>query len=305
MMAEFHQSEWDHQTELDARRLIRIAIQEDFHRGLDWTTVALIPGTLESEAAIVARREGIIAGLPVVPLVIDEMAAQVQWQPLVEEGGPVARGTRVGRLRGSARDLLAVERTVLNFLGRMGGIATATHSLVRRVEGTRARIYDTRKTIPGWRSLDKYSVRRGGGYNHRRGLFDAILIKDNHLALGRLATGDAAFSAPQAVFRAKEFIATLPPEHQGPIVEIELDTLATLPEVLATGPDIVLLDNFPPAELKRAVAIRDAHAPSVELEASGNISFETVRAVAETGIERISSGSITHSAANLDLGLDW
>jgi len=169
------------------------------------------------------------------------------------------------------------------------------------VRGTRADIYDTRKTTPGWRRLEKYAVGCGGGKNHRAGLYDAVLIKDNHLALGRQQS--PPFSPAEAVIRAKEFL-----RHRFtdiPIIEIEVDTLEQLREVLPVEPDIVLLDNMTPQKMAEAVRLRDSIKPSVELEASGGISWETVRAVAETGVERISVGALTHSAVSLDFGLDW
>jgi nicotinate-nucleotide pyrophosphorylase (carboxylating) len=175
-----------------------------------------------------------------------------------------------------------------------------TARYVEAIRGTRARIYDTRKTTPGWRRLEKYAVRCGGGCNHRTGLFDAVLIKDNHLAL-------AGLTAAEAVRRARTFLAEL--KHEGAsedmIIEVEVDTLEQLDEVLPVRPDIVLLDNMTPDQLRRAVALRDASGAEVELEASGGVDLETVRGIAETGIERISVGGLTHSAVALDVGLDW
>jgi nicotinate-nucleotide pyrophosphorylase (carboxylating) len=207
---------------------------------------------------------------------------------------------------------LTSERTILNLLGRLSGIATLTRQYVDAVAGTKARIYDTRKTTAGWRRLEKYAVGCGGGHNHRTGLYDAILIKDNHLAVGRDEVGSAGFSPAQAVRKARTFLAQqmageVPRGAPDPqmIVEIEVDSLAQLMEVLPERPDIVLLDNMTAELLREAVAIRDASGGAAELEASGGVNLQSVRAIAETGIERISVGALTHSAVNLDVALDW
>ncbi len=204
---------------------------------------------------------------------------------------------------------LTAERLVLNLLGRLSGIATLTRRYVEAVRGTTAGIYDTRKTTPGWRRLEKYAVGQGGGRNHRSGLFDAVLVKDNHLAFGRqqAAGHPDRYSPAEAVLRARQMLGQHSPQ-QPPaeiIVEIEVDTLNQLEEVLSAGPDIVLLDNMGPADLRRAVSLRDARSPAVELEASGRVDLESVREIAETGVERISVGALTHSAVWLDVGLDW
>ena len=204
--------------------------------------------------------------------------------------------------------MLQVERPMLNLLGRLSGIATLTREFVEAAAGTKARIYDTRKTTPGWRRLEKYAVGCGGGWNHRTGLFDAVLIKDNHLALGAgSADSEAGYTPAEAVVRARRFIEEQAPApaRQEMIIEVEVDTLDQLDEVLLAEPDIVLLDNMGAAELREAVRRRDARNPRVELEASGGVSLETVRAIASTGVERISVGALTHSALCLDIGLDW
>jgi nicotinate-nucleotide pyrophosphorylase (carboxylating) len=196
---------------------------------------------------------------------------------------------------------LTAERLVLNLLGRLCGIATLTQRFVACVAGTRARIYDTRKTTPGWRRLEKYAVRCGGGTNHRTGLFDAVLIKDNHLA----QAAHQGISAADAVRRARRFLAACGPSRTADIVEVEVDTLEQLDAVLPQQPDIILLDNMSCAQLREAVRRRDASGVAVELEASGGVRLSTVREIAETGIERISVGALTHSATTLDVGLDW
>ncbi|NUQ64248.1 MAG: carboxylating nicotinate-nucleotide diphosphorylase, partial [Pirellulales bacterium] len=232
----------------------------------------------------------------------------LRWTPAAEDGQAVAAGAAVARIEGPARALLTAERLVLNLLGRMSGIATLTREYVNAVSGTKARIYDTRKTTPGWRRLEKYAVRCGGGRNHRTGLFDAVLIKDNHLALGvDPALGiPVRFTPAEAVVRARRFLAESAAMSQGtPIVEVEVDTLEQLDEVLQAGPDIVLLDNMSPAMLAEAVLRRDRAGSAAELEASGGVNLVTVRQIALSGVDRISVGALTHSAVSLDVGLDW
>jgi nicotinate-nucleotide pyrophosphorylase (carboxylating) len=267
----------------------------------DLTSLALVPDTAQGSADAVARTAGIVAGIPLISLVVSRVDAELVWEPALDDGAQLDRGSIVGSLRGPASSLLTAERPILNFLGRLSGIATLTRQYVDAIQGTKASIYDTRKTTPGWRRLEKYAVLCGGGKNHRLGLFDAILIKDNHLAFGRQAS--QPFSPAEAVIQAKEFLQL----HFNylPIVEIEADTLDQLREVLPAAPDVVLLDNMPPSQIVEAVRLRDAINPAVQLEASGGITLETVRAVAETGVERISVGALTHSATSLDFGLEW
>jgi nicotinate-nucleotide pyrophosphorylase (carboxylating) len=204
------------------------------------------------------------------------------------------------------RDLLTAERTLLNLLGRLCGVATLTRRYVDAIAGTSARIYDTRKTTPGWRRMEKYAVRCGGGTNHRTGLFDAILIKDNHLAQTARATG-STLSPADAVIRAREFLQEFYANggSAGIPIEVEVDTLDQFANVLPLSPDIILLDNMEPNQLRIAVKQRNDAGVKTELEASGGIHLETVRAVAETGIDRISVGALTHSAVALDVALDW
>jgi nicotinate-nucleotide pyrophosphorylase (carboxylating) len=300
---DFEQIEWDGSVEDDLRAIVRLAVREDLGRQHDWTTVALVGPDAQGGAAVAARQAGVIAGLRAVPVLIDEMQAEIEFQALVADGDEVADGTEVAKLAGSARDLLTCERPMLNLLGHLSGIATLTREFVRRIEGTGARIYDTRKTTPGWRRLEKYAVRCGGGCNHRLGLFDAILIKDNHLALA----AERDLSPAAAVRRAREFLGQVD-EQLAPkemLIEVEIDRVDQLDEVLAAKPDIVLLDNMSLADLRTAVARRNEIAPQVELEASGGVTIEAVRGIAETGVDRISSGALTHSARCLDLGMDW
>lgn len=302
---DFPQVAWDARVEADLRQLVRLALREDLGDGQDWTTACLVPDAACGAARLVARAPGVVAGLPVGPVVLDEMHGQVAWQPLVPEAARVPAGTAIARLQGRACDILTAERTLLNILGHLSGVATLTAQFVEAVAGTSAAIYDTRKTLPGWRSLEKYAVRCGGGRNHRWGLHAAILIKDNHLAFGRSAETQAPFSVPEALQRARACVAGLPSSDGPLLVEIEVDTWEQFVTALAESPDIVMLDNMPAARLREAVAWRDAHAPQVALEASGGIRLDSVRQLAETGIDRISVGALTHSAANWDLGLDW
>jgi nicotinate-nucleotide pyrophosphorylase (carboxylating) len=305
---EFHQTVWDDRLREDWRAILRLAVREDLAEQGDWTTRALVPEDSAGRAAVVARQAGVLAGLPGVEMTLQAIEPRLRWTPQKDDGQPVRPGDQLGLIEGPARGLLSAERLVLNLLGHLCGIATLTRQYVAAVAGTRARIYDTRKTTPGWRRLEKYAVRCGGGWNHRGGLFAAVLIKDNHLAIGATALGDAARYTPaEAVAKARRFLCehAAEPACREMIVEVEVDTLEQLAEVLPAGPDLALLDNMSPAELRQAVACRDAGNPAVELEASGGVSLETVRALAESGVERISVGALTHSAACLDVALDW
>lgn len=310
-MRDFQQIEWDADLIDDCRQLIRLAIREDLGRQHDWTTVALVDPEREGAAALVARQAGVIAGLPVGELVLAEAGGTIQWHAIFQDGDPCDRGTELAVMSGKVRELLTLERIVLNFLGRLCGIATLTRQFVDATAGTKARIYDTRKTTPGWRRLEKYAVRCGGGTNHRLGLYDHILIKDNHLAFLReqvAAAGDDTNEiAGLAVRRARAFLQEQcgDAKWKATIVEIEVDTLEQLQQALAERPDVVLLDNMLPEQLQRAVALRDSVAPETELEASGGIRLETLPAIAASGVERVSAGALTHAAVSLDIGLDW
>ncbi|HEY1191015.1 MAG TPA: carboxylating nicotinate-nucleotide diphosphorylase [Gemmata sp.] len=276
-----------------ANALIDLALAEDFGTTGDRTGLATIPELARATAAFVARGPGVVAGLPVAALACRAVSPELRFTPAVADGTPTARGTVLATVEGPLRALLAAERTALNFLQRLSGVASLTRKFVDAVHGFPAKVLDTRKTTPGWRLLEKYAVRAGGGTNHRIGLYDGILIKDNHIAgLG----GD--------VRRAVEAARTYP-GNAGLPVEVEVDTLEQLEHALAVRADIVLLDNMPPDQLRTAVARRNAVSPGTLLEASGGVNLATVRDIASTGVDRISVGALTHSAPAHDIGLDY
>lgn len=285
-----------------ALALVSLALAEDLGQLGDCTSTALIPADQIGTADFVARTSGVVAGLPVVELVCREVDPRLTLSPFVADGANLTAGQPFARLHGPLRSLLAAERTALNFLQRLSGIATLTHRYVEAVAGLAVQILDTRKTTPGWRLLEKYAVRQGGGVNHRLGLYDGVLIKDNHLAAVAADLSARSSSEPavlqQAIARARQHTPGQP-------VEIEVDTLDQLQHVLPCRPEIVLLDNMPPEQLRQAVAWRDALSPQTRLEASGGITLANLRSVAETGIDRISIGALTHSATALDIGLDY
>ena len=266
---------------------VRVALLEDLGRAGDITTLATVPEDAAALAVLAARRPGVIAGLPLVEAVFEALDPRVRVDPRCSDGDAAHAGDILAEISGPARAILTGERAALNFLGHLSGIATATRALVDAVAGTHARVTCTRKTTPGLRALEKYAVRCGGGSNHRFGLDDAILIKDNHISV---SGGVAA-----ALARAQAFAGHLVS------IEVEVDTLDQLHEALAAGARVILLDNMPPAILREAVAITAGRAV---LEASGTVTLPTIRDIAETGVDFISSGWITHSAPVLDLGLD-
>lgn len=306
-MKDFRQHVWNDELAGDWQQLLALAVREDVDSLYDWTTVALVPPDVQGMASIVARAPGVVAGLPAAGLTLREYDAELRWKPSVEDGAAVQPGDAIARISGNARNLLTAERVVLNVLGHLSGIATRTRDYVQAVSATSARIYDTRKTTPGWRRLEKYAVRLGGGFNHRTGLYDAVLIKDNHLALGAETATLKRYSPAQAVRQVHDFLDRLLPAERREtfLIEVEVDRLDQLRAVLPEGPDIVLLDNMSLADLRQSVALRNEMAPQVQLEASGGINRETVVDVARTGVERISVGALTHSVTALDLGLDW
>jgi nicotinate-nucleotide pyrophosphorylase (carboxylating) len=272
--------------EIDAT--VMRALAEDLGRAGDVTSIATIPERTQARALVVARAAGVIAGLPLVAAAFRTLAPEIEIDPGERDGASITAKTTLMRVTGPARAVLAAERTALNLLGRLSGVATATHEFVRRAAGTKLRICCTRKTTPGLRALEKYAVRCGGGFNHRFGLDDAILIKDNHIAVagGIRAVLERARGATGHLVK----------------IEIEVDTLDQLREVLAVGlADAVLLDNMDIATMRQAVTLVAGRLP---LEASGGITLDTVAAIAATGVDYASSGWITHSAPNLDVALD-
>ena len=278
------------------RELVRMAVAEDFGTG-DRTVELAIPAETQGAGVIVARRDGVICGTVLIKEILAKYG-KLKCQLMVQDGAKVKAGRAVARISGQVRAILSAERVVLNFLGRMSGVATMTRRYVEAVKGTKAVICDTRKTVPGWRSLDKYAVRCGGGVNHRMGLYDGVMLKDNHLAALR-GNGMQACRLNRLVELARR---ELP---RGIMLWLEVDTLEQLAEAIGGGADVVLLDNFSVAELRRAVAMRDKLGAKELLEASGGITLGNVAAVAKTGVDRISIGALTHSVPVLDLAMDW
>ncbi len=263
----------------------------------DLTCAALIDPAETATINVVMRREGVLAGGPVAELVFGRIDPTVAWQSLVADGTFVAAQTIVARASGSLRSLLIGERTALNFLMHLSGVATQTRKFIDALTGTKAVILDTRKTLPSWRALEKYAVRCGGGTNHRMGLHDGVLIKDNHLAAWVRRGGTSTIA--DAVRQARSVSPS------GIAIEVEVDTLEQLRDALAGSPEIVLLDNMGPPMLREAVRLRDEIVPATRLEASGGITLGNVREIAETGVDRISIGALTHSAPALDIAFDW
>jgi len=278
--------DWD-----DARRVILAALAEDTGAdkggdGEDITSASVIPADLRFTGVMAARHTMVIAGMPVAQEVFRLVVPEARFTAKVADGDKVEAGTVLAEMEGPARGLLTAERTALNLLQLLSGIATLARQYVERIEGTGCTLLDTRKTIPGLRRLSKYASRCGGAANHRMGLYDGVLIKDNHIAV--------CGGVGEAVRRAKA---------QGrPNIEAECDTLAQVAEAVAAGADIVLLDNMGPDILRQAVAIVAGRAKT---EASGGVTLETIRAIAETGVDFVSVGRITQSAPAVDIGLDW
>jgi nicotinate-nucleotide pyrophosphorylase (carboxylating) len=267
--------------------IVREALLEDLGRAGDLTTDAIVPRDLKTKTVMAVRQEGVVAGIDLAALAFRLIDPAIRFEPSVEDGAAVKPGARVAVVEGRARGVLTAERVALNFVSRMSGVASATAKLCAAVNHTKARIVCTRKTTPLLRAIEKYAVRAGGGSNHRFGLDDAVLIKDNHVAV--------AGSVAEAVRRSRAYVGHLVK------IEVEVDTLAQLEEALGVGVDAVLLDNMSLDDLKRAVAMIGGRAIS---EASGRVTPETARGIAETGVDLISVGWLTHSAPILDIGLD-
>jgi nicotinate-nucleotide pyrophosphorylase (carboxylating) len=276
-----------------ARQLIQLALAEDLGPSGDVTSLATIPVSAMGQAKLVARKPGVIAGLPVAALVCSAVDSTLALHLQTADGDSVAGGLTLTMLAGPMRSILAAERTALNFLQHLSGIATLTRRYVDIVAG-RSQVLDTRQTTPGWRLLEKYAVRMGGGHNHRVGLYDGVLIKDNHLA--------ALGGGPNAVRAA---IAAARKQAPGLLIEVEVDSTELCAVALQCRPDIILLDNMSPPQMRDCVERRNAMASAVQLEASGGVNLESIDAIAATGVDRISVGAITHSAPALDIALDY
>lgn len=286
------------------RDLIQLARREDFHND-DVTSRLMVPESAIGVGTLLQKEIGIVCGLPIVEMVCRayDQNLRVELIPgfhldLIEGRMSDARVTPLVRIRGPLRSLLAAERVILNFVQRMSGVATHTHRFVRRAAGADAKIYDTRKTMPGMRLLDKYAVRCGGGYNHRIGLFDGLLVKDNHFAA--VPQRDLAATLASVVGQCRQ-------EDPSRLIEIEVDTIEQLRDALRIdGVQVILLDNMDCPTMLAAVEVRDRAGKKgkIELEASGGVTLETVRSIASTGVERIAVGALTHSAPALDISLD-
>lgn len=273
------------------QRLAQAALEEDLGWG-DLSTDYFVPASVQATAHVVARKPGVLAGLTVAAAVYRAVDPAVHFKSLLEDGAKLEAGQAFATVEGSARSLLRGERVALNFLQRLSGIASLTARYVAVVQGTSARIVDTRKTTPLLRDLEKYAVRCGGGFNHRRNLSDGVMLKDNHLA----ALAKAGLRLEDALLEGKRRLPHLVK------IEVEVDRIDQIPAALAGGADVILLDNMPPQTLREAVALISRRAVT---EASGGVNLDTVRAIAESGVELISVGALTHSASALDIGLDF
>ncbi len=284
--------------------IVKTALKEDIGRG-DITTNLLFPKDRQIKAVIVAEEKGIVAGLDVAALVFKSLDRRIVFKRLLNDGEEVARGKSLAYVRGSGKGILAAERTALNFLGRLSGIATQTNNFIKKIAPYDVKIMDTRKTTPNLRYLEKYAVRVGGGYNHRLGLYDQVLIKDNH------------FKAQSSKLKVKSLIELAKKRKpKGMKIEIEVKNLNEFKQALEMEPDIIMLDNMEIKDIKKAVKLRNQLDPSLKrnkkvyplglpkIEVSGNVCLENVRQIAATGVDRISVGSLTHSAKSLDIALE-
>ena len=295
----------NNQLQVAAKTLVELGLREDLglhsdepvSTNFDLTSRNLIASDEVGAVLIVARDRGVIAGLGVGSLVYSVLDPSVTWTSDSADGDSVQPGEIIAQVSGSLRSLLVGERTCLNFLSHLSGIASLTNKMRQAAGRSDLAVLDTRKTIPGYRRLQKYAVACGGGTNHRMGLFDGVLIKDNHLAAWNRRTGSQTIGS--AIREARSRVPA------GTQIEVEVDRLDQLKEALATKVDIILLDNMTLAELKSAVELRNQMAPNTKLEASGNIKVETISEIAKTGVDRVSIGGLTHSAPALDIGFDW
>lgn len=309
--------EFSSETMADANALIKLALIEDIgadnlEAGVDCTTDAIVPADATARAAFVSRAAGVVCGVEITKLAIAQWAPRLTLEVMRQDGDSVAPQETIAVMAGPAHDILTMERTCLNFMCRLSGISSLTQQYVERIAGASASVLDTRKTTPGWRRLEKYAVACGGGTNHRMGLYDAIMLKDNHLAFYRSLVEDNEDTIPTAISACRKWIedhaATLP-NGESTILQLEVDTLSQLEIALGTDCDIILLDNMSCDELAQAVAMRNAavgkQGKLILLEASGGVNLDTIGSIARTGVERISVGALTHSAKNFDIGLDW
>ncbi len=293
-------------TELDLEKIkdiVQLAIKEDIGDG-DITSKIFIPDGSKTEGMLIAKEAGVVAGLPVAGYVLSQIDENLILTSNIEDGSRVKKGTIIGSVKGLTLSLLSAERLVLNFLQRLSGIATVTNRFAEKIKGYRTQIMDTRKTAPGWRYLEKYAVRVGGGINHRMGLYDQILIKDNHLKTMGSEKENGAIS--RFVRKAREQI------ENGMLIEVEVEDLCQIKEVMDAGVDIILFDNMEPSKIREAVGMVKEFEKNqgagtgnaILTEASGNITIENVEEYADTGVDRISVGAITHSARALDISFD-
>jgi len=282
------------------RQLIRLAKSEDLRgtalnrkqaRYGDVTTRALV-GPQKGKAAIVARESMVICGLPLIQHILDIYGKNCRFTPLRKDGDYVKAGTLLGYIKGPSRTLLTAERIILNFVQRLSGIASHTNRYVDALGQTSTRLLDTRKTTPGYRNLEKYAVSCGGGWNHRIGLYDRVLIKDNHLAASKATKGESLSMAVQSARK----------NNPGLLIEVEVDDLEQIPPILAAKADIILLDNFPLQQLKKAL---DLTGRKIATEASGGITLKTIRRISNIGLDYISCGALIHQSTWVDIGLDW
>ncbi|MFB3891159.1 MAG: carboxylating nicotinate-nucleotide diphosphorylase [Phycisphaerae bacterium] len=286
-------------------RLLEMARDEDLGSGD--VTSAILPAEVLATAHFVARQPMVVCGLALLESIALCYDGQIRTEQLVDDGSRVEKGAALAVWHGPARGVMAAERVALNFVQRLSGVATVTSEYVQAVAGTGAGIYDTRKTTPGWRELEKYAVRAGGGKNHRRGLYDAVLVKDNHLAVLARAEGLAdSLDRNPITEAARELERIRPYLGERAFVEFEVDTLDQFMIALALPVDIILLDNMTPDQIRMAVNMRDGAGLKgrIDLEASGGITLANVRQVAETGVERIAIGALTHSSGSVDVALD-
>jgi len=294
------QAEFDFE---EIKEIVQLAIKEDIGDG-DITSNIFIPDDSESEGALIAKEAGIVAGLPVAGYVLLQIDKDLIFTSNIEDGSRVERGTEIARVKGLTISLLSAERVVLNFLQRLSGIATATNRFAEKVKGYKAQIMDTRKTTPGWRYLEKYAVRVGGGVNHRMGLYDHILIKDNHLKIMESEKENGAIV--RLVKKARKQI------ENGTLIEAEVEDLSQVKDVADAGVDIILFDNIEPSKIRKAINMVKEYeknqgartGKAILTEASGNITIQNVEDYAKAGVDRISIGAITHSARALDISFE-